>query len=495
MSKRVIIVGAGIAGLTAAIYAQRSGFAATLIEQHQIVGGMCTSWRRKGYLFEGGVHWLTGSNPNVAVYQIWKDTGALNDTVPISYRDPFLSIEYEGQLIHLYRNIDKTAAQLLSISPEDKPLITSLVKDVKKLTTMSMPIFDIKGVKTADPKSMGLGFLLGMLPALSTMNRLNKLSCQEYVERFKHPGLQRLLGFLPGRYNASSLIFTLATFHAGDGGYPEGGSLAMVNRMSRTFTDLGGTLLLNTRVREVVIEDGVATGVVLEHVAQEHEALDADAVIVTQETIAALAQLFDPPLQDAKLNALRVTTKPSACTFVCVGVSTKLPEDVLPEWELPEPITYADQVVNRLSFNSYSGFTDYAPAGGTALTTLFVADTYDYWKASREAGHYEADKQALAEQVSRAFCEKYPQVEGRIEVIDVATPLTYERYTSAYHGSWMSITEPGDKMNQLEGTVEGVQSLFFAGHRLMSPGGLPSAAASGRTAAQLVCRQFDVQFR
>jgi len=47
MIKKVIIIGAGITGLTAAVYAQRSGFDVTLIEQHSIVGGMCTSWKRK----------------------------------------------------------------------------------------------------------------------------------------------------------------------------------------------------------------------------------------------------------------------------------------------------------------------------------------------------------------------------------------------------------------------------------------------------------------
>jgi len=60
MSKKVIIVGAGIAGLTAAVYTKRSGFDVTLNEQHSIVGGMCTSWKRKGYLFESAVHWRAG---------------------------------------------------------------------------------------------------------------------------------------------------------------------------------------------------------------------------------------------------------------------------------------------------------------------------------------------------------------------------------------------------------------------------------------------------
>jgi phytoene dehydrogenase-like protein len=70
MSKQVIVIGGGVAGLSAAIYAKRSGFDVTLCEQHSIVGGMCTSWRRKGYLFEGAIHWLTGSSPKTQLYQM-----------------------------------------------------------------------------------------------------------------------------------------------------------------------------------------------------------------------------------------------------------------------------------------------------------------------------------------------------------------------------------------------------------------------------------------
>ena len=59
-SKRVIIVGAGISGLTAGIYARRAGFYVTILESHNIPGGLSTAWKRKGYLFEGGMHCLTG---------------------------------------------------------------------------------------------------------------------------------------------------------------------------------------------------------------------------------------------------------------------------------------------------------------------------------------------------------------------------------------------------------------------------------------------------
>jgi len=131
MSKKVIIIGAGIAGLTAAVYTQRSGFDVTLVEQHSIVGGMCTSWKRKGYLFEGAIHWLTGSSPKSQMHQIWKETGALSEDIPVTLKDPFYCVEYKGETINMYRDIDKTVAHLRNISPDDESSLKQLAKDVK----------------------------------------------------------------------------------------------------------------------------------------------------------------------------------------------------------------------------------------------------------------------------------------------------------------------------------------------------------------------------
>lgn len=488
MKKKIIVIGAGIAGLSAAIYAQRSGFDVTLIEQHSIVGGMCTSWKRKGYLFEGAVHWLTGSSPAIAGYhQMWKDVGALGDGVPVFTYEPFRSVEWEGQTIHIYRNIDKTAEQLRKISPQDTPLIDRLVKDIKTASKMPIPVTDVKGVKTENPQRMEPGMMLKMLPVLPVLSKYSKMNIGQYVNQYTHPGLRRLFQIVPDEQTAISLLMTLLTLHVGDGGYPEGGSIGMVQRMSKTFTDMGGKLVLNTKVQKVNIQNGVVTGVALE---TGH--LNGDAVIVTQETIAALDKLFDTPPQDAWLKTLRETTRPAVCTFVSIGVRVELPDVTLPVWELPTPITYAGQTVTELGFNSYRR---YAPKGGTALTAILNSDTYDFWKQAKDEGRYKQEKQALADQICHALCQKYPQAEGKIEVIDVATPLTYERYTGAAHGSWMGDMRPGDKFGvTYPGFCEDIKGLYFSGHRIAPPGGLPAALQTGRTAAQLVCRQFDVVF-
>jgi phytoene dehydrogenase-like protein len=488
MSKKIIIIGAGVAGLSAAIYTQRSGFDVTILEQHTIPGGMCTSWKRSGYLFEGGIHWLTGSSPN-ALCDIWRDVGALNDSVKVLYDEPFRSLEWEGRIVCLYRDLRKLQAHFMEISPEDAPAIRRLVSEVKAFTKVEMPIVNIKGVKAAHPRKMSMGALLKMIPAIPKMGKAGKLSVTEYADTFRHPALRLLLSnVVPAEYNAMSLLFTIATLAAGDGGYPEGGSLAMTKRMADTFTGLGGKILYSTKADKIVTRNGAATGV-----NTGGEALAADAVIITQETLAAAERLFDTPPKDEWLVKLKRDVKPAACCFIGIGVRAKLSET--PMFEVPEPVRCGGFNYPVLGFYNYSGYPGYAPEGCTALTTALIGDSYDFWKKARNEGRYEAEKRAVAEQVVRALCQKYPQAEGKVEVVDVATPLTYERYTGASKGSWMSIMGKGDSMGAAcPCTLEDTKSVYFAGHRTRLPGGLPGALVSGRDAAQMVCRQFDVVF-
>jgi phytoene dehydrogenase-like protein len=486
MGKKIIIVGAGIAGLTAGIYAQRSGFDVTIFEQHTIPGGMCTSWRRKGYLFEGAVHWPVGMIPKIELNEIWRDTGALSDNVNIERHEPFFSVEWEGKTAYIYRDMERTKKHFLEISPEDTDAIRRLMKDMQILTKISIPITDIKGVKNSNPKKMKLGKLLKMLPALPTLDKLTKMSCGEYINQFKHPALRKVLNFMPPKYYAIGLLCTLSWLLNGDCGYPEGGSLALTRRMADKFKTLGGKLVLGTKVKKVTTENGVCAGVEL-----EKETLRADAVIVTQETIAAVNQLFSTPPKEKWIRDLCENTKPSVCTFAGIGIKAEIPET--PKFDLPDPIVCGGISYTELGFN-YNAYKGYAPDNCTALTTAFLDDTYDFWKKAKEEGRYEAEKQSLAEQIKRAVSAKYPQAVGNIEVIDIATPLTYERYTGAYRGSWMSFMNKGDKQKLYPGFLKSIKGLYFAGHRMMSPGGLPVALLSGRTAAQMVCRQFNTEF-
>ncbi len=486
--KDVLIIGAGVAGLTAGIYARRSGLGATILEQHSIPGGMCTSWRRKGYLFEGAMHWMTGSSPKTALHALWRDVGALGEDVRVRCDEPFRSAQWQGQTVYLYRDLARTERHFCEVSPQDAGATKRLVADIRAFCKMQMPVMDLKGVKLARPSKMPAGAMLKMLPLLPKMAKLGKMPIAEYVGRFSHPALRLLLGgVVPDEdFSVTSLLFTLATLAAGDGGYPEGGSLAMTQRMADTFTGLGGKILYGAKADKVLVQGGAVIGL-----SVSGEVMPADAVIVTQETLAAAAQLFKEAPRDEWLQNLKRDTKPVACCFVGLGVREQVKE--IPAFMLDEPIRCGGCRYDTLGFNCYADYPGYAPEGCTALTTALMGDSFDYWQKARDEGRYEAEKQAVLEQVCRALCRQHPRLEGKIEVRDLATPLTYERYTGASRGSWMA-GMGGGRPAANPCTLEGAKGVYFAGHRTMAPGGLPVALMSGRAAAQLACRQFDAVF-
>ncbi len=488
--KKVIIIGAGVAGLSAGIYALQSGLDVEIYEQHFMTGGVCTSWSRQGYTFEGAVHWLTGSSPDSASYRLWTETDILNDSVKTYRHDPYRVLEFQGQQLCLYRDIEKLKAHLLEVSPRDEKMINQLYKDIKALVGMSMPIMDEKGVKMRVRSKFGLGQIAKMLPAFTKMRRLSAISATEYAAQFSHEGLRQLLTtVIPTEYNAMGLVTVMATF-ADNGHFPEGGALGLTHRMTDKFTKLGGKLFLSSKVEKVTVENGKANGIIV-----KGKFIAADAVIITQDLMTA-ANLFDNPPDDLWIKEIQENTIPQLSTLVGIGVRADMSANPHQFHFKPNvPLKYAGQELALLGLMNYAAHPEYAPEGCTALTMCFVGDTYDWWAKAKADGRYAEEKSALAEQVTCALIEKFPQLGGNIEVIDIATPLTYERYTGSYKGSWMSIMGKNAAMEMRSRvTCESIKRVYFAGFRTQLSGGLPVAVASGRRAAQLVCKQFDVIF-
>ena len=128
------------------------------------------------------------------------------------------------------------------------------------------------------------------------------------------------------------------------------------------------------------------------------------------------------------------------------------------------------------------------------MTVKVSGDTYDFWKQAQDANRYETEKQSIADQVIQAISTQFPEANGRIEVCDVATPLTYERYCGNWRGSWMTEIKPGVRMEPYPATVEELDGVYFAGQRMMPPGGLPPALLTGRIAVQCLCRDTNTVF-
>lgn len=494
MGKKVIIVGGGIAGLAAGVYARQSGLDAVIYEMHSIPGGNSTSWKRGGYLFEGGMHWLTGSKDGLPLNKLWKEIGALKENNPIRNRDPFLTYVGGGREIHLYRDLEKLQAHLLDVAPEDEKAIGELVQDIKKLgrLAVSMGGMDVRGVKLAKKEKPPLSMITGFLAAMGRMKKLSAMTAGEYADRFTNKGLNTLMHSIVGDDSmaANAIAFTLGTLAYGDGGYPEGGSLRMAKNIADSFKALGGTICYNTKIDQISVKNGRANGVMVGGTLHP-----ADYVIVASDTRMAIDTLFEKPLGDDWANEMRRDILPMSCTFISLGVKadlTHMPEHVV--YPLKKPFDFCGKQTD-IGFNNYAGFKGYAPAGGSAVTCFVGGDTYDFWKAAKADGTYEEKKKALALTVIDRLAECVPETLGKVEVWDVATPLTYERYCGTYRGSWMSVTTPAHKRQFFPAKSEEVGRVYFAGQRVMLPGGLPGALITGRQAVQHICVEESLVFQ
>jgi phytoene dehydrogenase-like protein len=401
-----------------------------------------------------------------------------------------------GERVCLYRDVDKLRSHLCGLSTEDIPQIRQLCRDIARFSTFSMPVMDIPGLKVSkkSPSIIKAGFK--MLPALLRVAALSKISVADYVMRFKHPAIRLLLSsVVRPNFDAVALLVTLGCFAAGDGGYVKGGSLKLVANMARCFKNSGGLIHYSRKVERVQVVDGKACGVVV-----GGELIPACGVVVTADTLQTIDSLFLRPIYEKWALNMRANTKKRgaliACTFISIGVEVDLqgsPESVV--FPLKTPFEFAGGMITSLDYNQYAEHSSYAPLGCTALTIILSGDTYQYWKQKREQGIYDKCKAELFELIRTALEEHLPSIVGKIAVWDIATPLTYERYCGTYHGSWMTTTLPRTKRVTYPCKPKTIANLYFAGQRIMPPGGIPVAVSTGRTAAQHLCRDFDTVFR
>ena len=68
-TKKVIIIGGGVSGLTTGIYLRKSGYDVEILEKNAIPGGACVGWERKGCYIDGCIHWLVGTKPGNPYYE------------------------------------------------------------------------------------------------------------------------------------------------------------------------------------------------------------------------------------------------------------------------------------------------------------------------------------------------------------------------------------------------------------------------------------------
>jgi len=491
MSKKIVIIGGGIAGLTAGIYARLNGFDTEIIEMHSVTGGQCTAWDRNGYRFDYCLHWLVGTRTG-PFNEIWKETDVLNDNVEIIDHDISSKIKTDdGREFIFYTNLDKWKAYLCKMAPEDKKGIEKMYNDMRRSAYLK-PFADPPGLRNPF-ETLKSG--LTMLPILSLFLKFGRKQCKEYFDnlKFKNPDLLYFLNSLYGArdFSAMGFIMMFAWFNQKNTGYLIGGSRPLTQRMTERFRILGGKLTTGKRVTQINVSDHAANGVIL----SDGRMIDADYVISAADGHSTIFGMLEGKyiskrIQDAYSNWELF----SPMVQVSFGINKVLTTDTAAElWLGKNQQIGRTKIQNGYSIMNYYFDPTMAPKGKTVIVMRFDT-SWELWK-DLSKDEYKAENEQI-EKDSRAALEKrFPAISAYIETVDVATPLSDVKYTGVWKGAYEGFM-PSSKtmMKNINPVLPGLKKFYMAGQWLFPGGGLPSSAQSGKWAIQYICKEERIRF-
>ncbi len=486
--KKIIVVGGGIAGLTAGIYGRQAGYEVDIYEKNPIAGGQCMGWNRKGCHIDNCIHWLTGTKKGTSLRRVWETVGALEEHTEFADCDSFYTGITGNSRVTLWKDLERTESELLKLSPEDETEIKKFVEHVKYAEECDMP-----AEKPMD--AFGISDYIHMGASMANMPKVMKeygsIDLQEMAGRFKHPALKALFtDYLPKEYVASSFLVSYATITSGNGEIPKGGSLAMANRMVKRFESLGGKLYCNTPVLRILIENKKAVGIE----TTDKKVMLADYIISSVDTMEMFGKLIGKKYMDAKWQSC-YKDMDKYPLFSGVQAAFMVDQEVYDEkgtifFDCPS-FKIGERKVDRISVKGYEYEPEFAPKGKIVLQVNIPQfdKEYLYWKGLTKE-QYKKLKEEAAAAIKERLLIQFPKLQGHIEFLDCWTPITYERYCNAYHGAYMSfITRKGVKSFRVKGIVKGIKNLYIASQWIMAPGGLPVAVTAGKFAIWRIARK------
>ena len=489
---RLVIIGAGVAGLTAGCYAARSGYRTTILEMGEVPGGLCTSWRRKGYLFDGSVAGLAGTSPEAPIYRLWRDIGVI-DHCPLYDPDDFGSVVApDGRVVTVYTNIDRLEAHLLENFPRDAAAIREFARALRACARLDIPFRAEDGLAGSLASARTAASSLRSLPA---MVKYGRLTLRRFVSRLQDPFCRQvfadLVHFGGPDVPMLTVLLPIAYAHRRMTGIPRDGWLAFGRAIERRFLELGGDVSYGARVVQLRTSGGAVSGVEL----AGGEVVAADRVLSAADGRYTRTVLLGEE-DGARFDPRRVSDQP---VQVNLGVTEDWSSSGALTYLLPDAPVAGGRRQRRVTVHNKHYDAHAAPPGKSALT-VFLESDYSFWKAL-EAGRpaYEAEKRRCAELVIEAIGRHRPGFAKTVEVIDVSTPLTRERYTGNWLGA-MQARRPDASMVKtlLQGSPRydhpGLVGFYMAGQWVESWGGITTAAQSGRNAVRALCRKDGARF-
>ena len=386
---------------------------------------------------------------------------------------------------------------LKSMFPAERTAIDGFLGDCEALAS------EMAGLMGTAPDLLGLGgkFRLMMKFFLSSP-KMRKYGSKSYREVlnvfFKEPRLQAIFGtILPFQPDVMAPLMMHILGGEPVAYYPKGGAQALAKVLAGGVARYGGEVALNTTVTKILVENGAAVGV---EVAGGRKVKSRNVVSNADGRQTFLKLLGDQYLNPKFVKELKETRLSESSFLVSLGVDLDLQamgfdgktiiynrsDDLDDIFSID-----LDKCYLRIMMHSLRDPSQAPPNTSTVqLLTLLPYNYMGKWKVEKDGTRgkeYTELKEALADKLIASAAKLIPDLSKHIVCKDIATPLTFERYTFNSEGAQMAwFPLPGGKMRSQKTPIKG---LYQAGAWTFPGASLYAVVPSGRSAAQLIIRE------
>ncbi len=483
----IVIIGAGIGGLSAAIRLAAAGKQVIVLEQNAHVGGKMSEIAADGFRWDTGPSVITMRH---VFEELWAAAGRkFEDDVTLLPLDPLTRYFYpDGVVFDATSDLGQMTERIEAIAPGDADGYRAYLAYAARIHQITGPAFIYDQPPTI-PRILRTP--LRDMPAVDPLRTMDG-AIRSFV---RSPYLRQMLGrfatYVGGNpFSSPATLNVIADVELSGGvWYPRGGVYALARAFERLARELGVEICTNARVEQIDVEGGRATGVRL----QNGDRLDAEAVIANVD----VATVYDQLLPDAATSPVKVRrllrAEPSCSGFLLLlGIEGEHPQlahhniffssDYKREFDdifqrgLPpdEPTVY-------VSITSKSD-PDHAPAGHENWFVMVNAPAYD------ERFDWRKEASVYRERVLARLATFGLEVRGQIRAEHVLTPLDLERMSGARRGALygQSSNSRLSALRRPHNRASDVRGLYFAGGTAHPGGGVPMVTLSGKVAAGLV---------
>ncbi len=472
-----VIIGAGVGGLICANLLPREGLRALLTEQHYMVGGYCSTFRRKGYTFDAATHFypLLG-NPSTLTGRLLRKLGVETRWVKM---DPVDTFHFpDGTRFEVSADLDTYRRHLDELFPHEKENLEEFFVKVRE------------------------AYMLGLLchfrgRSLERLGALRDMTVREVLDRhFSDEKLKLLLvadcphwGSPPGRTSFVFDSMLRLSYFLGNY-YPVGGSQAFADDLARCFEERGGHILMSTRADEIVVRDGRACGIRVETTRgalRGTRTISASTVISNADLLQTVRKLLAPEHVDpAYLEPIQRLRPSYPCFLTHVGLRDVAADDLARiqgyYWNTWDAEQVGSDGLGGKIFAPTLYEPDMAPDGGQIVILQKVLDM-DYSAIDDWSGH----KAEIEGRLIGQFAKVLPGVEEKIVVRLSASARTSWRFTLNSIGSMLGWEMSPDQLGEARPSIRGpVDDLLLVGHWTRPGGGITPVIVSAMNVAEAV---------